>query len=308
MRQRVAIAIALLHRPELIVADEPTTALDVTIQAQILSEVQQLCAETGTALIWITHDLSVVAGLADRIAVMYAGRIVETGPVDARAGRAAASLHARADRLRAQPQPRAAQPLAQIPGMTPSLLNLPPGCAFAPRCPRADAACEQEPPDADRRAGRPRLPLLPPAGRRGGRRMTRADHRAATASPSASCSGVGPGRRVRRRCSAPALRDQVVRAVDGVDLDPSRRRGGGAGRRVRLRQVHAGPHGGRHHAADGGRRCCTAARTSQRWTGRGGARRDAARPDDLPGPVCRRSIRACGSRRSSARRRWCTAW
>src|SRR5690606_23691996 len=77
MRQRVAIAIALLHRPAVLVADEPTTALDVTIQAQILSEVQQLAAESGTALVWITHDLSVVAGLADRVAVMYAGRIVD---------------------------------------------------------------------------------------------------------------------------------------------------------------------------------------------------------------------------------------
>src|SRR6478672_8928177 len=83
MRQRVAIAIALLHRPDLLIADEPTTALDVTIQAQILAEVQKLAATYGTALIWITHDLSVIAGLADDIAVMYAGRIVETGPVDA---------------------------------------------------------------------------------------------------------------------------------------------------------------------------------------------------------------------------------
>ena len=81
MRQRVAIATALLNRPAMLIADEPTTALDVTIQAQILSEVQALCAETGTAMLWITHDLSVIAGLADRIAVMYAGRIVETGAV-----------------------------------------------------------------------------------------------------------------------------------------------------------------------------------------------------------------------------------
>src|SRR5205807_2548766 len=83
MRQRVAIAIALLHRPALLIADEPTTALDVTIQSQILAEVQALCGETGTALIWITHDLAVVAGLADRVAVMYACRTVEEGPVDA---------------------------------------------------------------------------------------------------------------------------------------------------------------------------------------------------------------------------------
>jgi peptide/nickel transport system permease protein len=83
MRQRVAIAIALLHQPDLIIADEPTTALDVTIQAQILYEMQKLAAETGVALIWITHDLAVVAGLVDRVSVMYAGRIVEEGPVDA---------------------------------------------------------------------------------------------------------------------------------------------------------------------------------------------------------------------------------
>ncbi|WP_347315770.1 ABC transporter ATP-binding protein, partial [Ralstonia pseudosolanacearum] len=81
MRQRVAIAIALLNKPDLIIADEPTTALDVTIQGQILAEVQTLCRESGTALIWITHDLSVVAGLADTVCVMYAGRIVEQGSV-----------------------------------------------------------------------------------------------------------------------------------------------------------------------------------------------------------------------------------
>ncbi len=147
MRKRVAIAIALLHRPDLIIADEPTTALDVTIQAQILAEVQRLAREVGTALIWITHDLSVIAGLADDIAVMYAGRIVETGAVEEVLDRplhpythgligSVPSRNARGSRLR------------QIPGMTPSLLNLPVGCAFRSRCPRADAACAADPPDS----------------------------------------------------------------------------------------------------------------------------------------------------------------
>jgi peptide/nickel transport system ATP-binding protein len=129
MRQRVAIAIAMLHKPDLIIADEPTTALDVTIQAQILSEVQKLARQHGTALIWITHDLSVVAGLADEVAVMYAGRIVEQGSVDAVLD---APLHPtrRPDRQPAQQQP-ARCALRQIPGMTPNLLHLPPTCAFA---------------------------------------------------------------------------------------------------------------------------------------------------------------------------------
>ena len=105
MRQRVAIAIALLHHPDLLIADEPTTALDVTIQAQILAEVQKLATTYGTALIWITHDLSVIAGLADEIAVMYAGPHRRDRRCRRGAGPAAASLHARPDRQRAEPQP-----------------------------------------------------------------------------------------------------------------------------------------------------------------------------------------------------------
>ena len=146
MRQRVAIAIALLHNPDLLIADEPTTALDVTIQAQILSEVQRLAVEHGTALIWITHDLSVVAGLADRIAVMYAGRIVESGEA---ADVLDHPLHPyTAGLIGSVPsRNRRGEMLRQIPGMTPSLLSLPAGCAFRSRCSRADAACEQAPPD-----------------------------------------------------------------------------------------------------------------------------------------------------------------
>ena len=144
MRQRVAIAIALLNGPDLIVADEPTTALDVTIQAQILFEVQKLAAETGTALVWITHDLAVVGGLADRLAVMYAGRIVETGDTDAVLD---APRHPYTVGLigSVPSRNRRGQPLDQIPGMAPSMTQLPPGCAFAPRCPRASDACDTMP-------------------------------------------------------------------------------------------------------------------------------------------------------------------
>ena len=148
MRQRVAIAIALLNRPSLIVCDEPTTALDVTIQSQILAEMQKLCAETGAALIWVTHDLTVVAGLADKLAVMYAGRIVESGPVDAVLD---APIHPYTFGLLGSvpSRGRRGEKLAQIPGSAPSLARLPEGCAFRPRCPRASDVCrkvpEQEP-------------------------------------------------------------------------------------------------------------------------------------------------------------------
>ena len=144
LRQRVAIAIALLHRPLLLIADEPTTALDVTIQSQILAEVQDLCAQSGTALIWITHDLAVVSGLADRIAVMYAGRIVEEGPVEAVLSR---PLHPYTRGLigSAPGRARRGERLVQIPGAPPSPAWLPPGCAFSPRCARADAICETAP-------------------------------------------------------------------------------------------------------------------------------------------------------------------
>ncbi|MEN9499351.1 MAG: hypothetical protein RIS83_1170, partial [Pseudomonadota bacterium] len=153
MRQRVAIAIALLHEPQLIIADEPTTALDVTIQGQILAEVQKLCATTGTSMIWITHDLSVVAGLADDIAVMYAGRIVEKGAVGDVLDQ---PLHPYTHGLIGSVPSRnkRGEALRQIPGMTPSLLNLPPGCAFRARCPRAAEACMAEPPMAEILPGR----------------------------------------------------------------------------------------------------------------------------------------------------------
>ncbi|MBL8837974.1 MAG: ABC transporter ATP-binding protein [Alphaproteobacteria bacterium] len=153
MRQRVAIAIALLNKPDLIIADEPTTALDVTIQGQILYEVQKLCRQTGTALIWITHDLSVVASLADEICVMYAGRMVEQGSVDDVLDRP--MHHYTLGLIGSVPsRHRKGQPLVQIPGVMPSLLKLPGGCSFRLRCTRADAACTEEPPETSPAPGR----------------------------------------------------------------------------------------------------------------------------------------------------------
>ena len=148
MRQRVSIATAILNKPDLIVADEPTTALDVTVQAQILYEVRKLCKESGTALIWVTHDLALVSGLADKIAVMYAGRIVEAGTVKEIIS---APRHPYTIGLmKSVPSNNArGQPLYQIPGMAPSAENLPQGCAFRPRCNRTTRACEQLPPVVD---------------------------------------------------------------------------------------------------------------------------------------------------------------
>ncbi|KDP83470.1 ABC transporter ATP-binding protein [Cupriavidus basilensis] len=145
MRQRVAIAIALLNKPDLIIADEPTTALDVTIQGQILYEMQKLCRESGTALIWITHDLSVVAGLADSVCVMYAGKIVEAGDVRQVLERPQHPYTHGLISSAPSRNPRGA-PLRQIPGMTPSLLNLPAGCAFRERCAYATDVCKTTPP------------------------------------------------------------------------------------------------------------------------------------------------------------------
>lgn len=144
MRQRVAIAIALLHNPQLVIADEPTTALDVTIQGQILAVVQRLCRDKGTALIWITHDLAVVAGIADRIAVMYAGRIVETGLIDDVLDRPAHPYtRGLIDSVPAS-HPKGVR-LPQIAGRMPTLSELPDGCAFGPRCQRRSERCTERP-------------------------------------------------------------------------------------------------------------------------------------------------------------------
>ena len=154
MRQRVMIAIALACRPRLLIADEPTTALDVTIQAQILELLKALVKDTGTALIMITHDLGVVAGLCDNVHVMYSGRIVESAP---RRPLFAEPRHPYTGGLLASvPRLDAPQgaPLHPIPGSPTDVLPWPEGCAFAPRCPNRIDQCTQETPalegDGDR--------------------------------------------------------------------------------------------------------------------------------------------------------------
>ena len=161
MRQRAMIAMALACNPKVLIADEPTTALDVTIQAQILELIAKLQRELGTAVILITHDLGVVAETAQRVIVMYAGRKVEEATVDELFARAAAPLHARPDGLDPAPRPDAARDMPQpverlqeIPGMVPALSNLPPGCAFAPRCAFADDICRARVSAPTRRSGR----------------------------------------------------------------------------------------------------------------------------------------------------------
>ncbi|HEY8203221.1 MAG TPA: ABC transporter ATP-binding protein [Pyrinomonadaceae bacterium] len=143
MRQRVMIAMALSCKPELLIADEPTTALDVTIQAQILELIKRLKSETGTSVILITHDLGVIAGMTDDVIVMYAGKVFEQAPTTELFERPG-NPYTRA-LLRSVPDPTSEQgKLYQIPGQPPDLASLPGGCPFAPRCERAEDICTRE--------------------------------------------------------------------------------------------------------------------------------------------------------------------
>jgi peptide/nickel transport system ATP-binding protein len=146
MRQRVVLALALAANPELIIADEPTTALDVSVQAQIIALLKRLCRDHGTAVMLITHDMGVIAEAADRVAVMYAGRIVEIGKVREVIK---SPLHPYTVGLMGSiPKPDVDSPrLVQIPGRMPRLSTIPTCCAFHPRCPRAFAPCAAERPD-----------------------------------------------------------------------------------------------------------------------------------------------------------------
>lgn len=148
MRQRVVIALALAANPKLIIADEPTTALDVSIQAQIIALLKRLCREHGTAVMLITHDMGVIAETADRVAVMYAGRIVEVGPVAEVIHR---PQHPYTRGLMGSIPSIVAEreQLAQIDGVMPRLTAIPEGCAFHPRCPYAFDRCRRERPELE---------------------------------------------------------------------------------------------------------------------------------------------------------------
>ena len=145
MRQRVVLALAFCCEPKLVIADEPTTALDVSLQAQVIELIRRLCDEHGTAIMLITHDMGVIAGIADRIAVMYAGRLAEIGPARAMLSAPAhpytRGLMASIPRMR-----RMSGELPQIEGAMPRLAAIPAGCAFHPRCPQRLPRCDRDRP------------------------------------------------------------------------------------------------------------------------------------------------------------------
>ena len=284
MRQRVMIAMALACEPKLLIADEPTTALDVTIQAQVLDLMRTLRQETGTAIILITHDLGVVAELADEVVVMYSGRIVERAPVQRLFDHpqhpytigllgSIPSLHLEQERLHA------------IDGQVPTPMTRVQGCRFAPRCPFAVAKCREEDPPllamgegqeaACWRAPLDELVQLPASGA-GGDGMS-----------AASADAAARGKPGQAFPDPPAhVRPPDRRGARGGrrELRAARRRHHGAGGRIGLRQVHRRPAGaapaGRHLGQGLVRR-----RGPDGAVAAGAARQAARAADDLPGPV-----------------------
>jgi peptide/nickel transport system ATP-binding protein len=224
MRQRVMLAMALALRPELLIADEPTTALDVTVQAQLLDLLARLQYEHGSALVLVTHDLGVIAQVADRVLTMYAGRIVE----EATADEVFAAPHHPYTRglLSCIPGgPTRGVSLVPIPGQPPSMLRLPPGCAFAPRCPFVEERCRQALPPLQKVSASHRSECVLPVESAVARVRGVVEHRPVDATePAVARDGLlvrarglvkhFPGRRQGVFAKAP-----WIRAVDGVDLD-----------------------------------------------------------------------------------------
>ena len=209
MRQRVVIAIAMANNPDVIIADEPTTALDVTVQAQVLEALEAARAETGAALVLITHDLGVIAGHADRICVMYAGKLVEKGSIEDVFYRPrmpyTLGLLGSLPRLDETGRER----LTPIVGAPPSLLNLPPGCPFTPRCPLAQDRCEDERAGAGRHRQRART--SPPATTR----------TSSSASPPLTCSSQPPRTWKASRTWRPSYDEhELVEAVGDTPVAP----------------------------------------------------------------------------------------
>jgi peptide/nickel transport system ATP-binding protein len=194
MRQRVVIAIAMANDPAVILADEPTTALDVTVQAQVLSSLRTALEETRASLLLITHDLGVIAGLADRVLVMYAGRPVEIGTVEEIFYEPAMpythGLLGSLPRLDSDGRDR----LRQIPGSPPSMIGTRTGCPFAPRCPLRADICDQEEPE-----------LRPVTA------MAASGPAAATDVGAGAVTGAANGRSAHRHLSACHFADQVAR-------------------------------------------------------------------------------------------------
>ena len=273
MRQRVMIAIGLACNPKLIIADEPTTALDVTIQAQILELMKDLSRRLGIALVVITHNLGIVARYADRVNVMYAARIVEQGTADhvflEPAHPYAIGLMRSIPRL---DLPRGIK-LETIEGLPPDLRTPPPGCRFAPRCPYRIEACTQtDPPLADGRAG-PRVGLHPRRGDRRRHAGRAADAQAAGDARDSAQNGdepllvvdhlkkyfavkaAGAGFLSSRDRDREGGRRRLVPRHAGRDARPRRR--------VRLRQDHGRPRGAQARRADRRRRSASAAPTSR---------------------------------------------
>ena len=243
------IAMALACDPKLLIADEPTTALDVTIQAQILDLMRDLRTRTGTAIVLITHDLGVVAEMADDVRGHVRRPRRRGGAGRGAVRRPAASLHARPaglDPASSQGDEDARWPRSR--GTVPNPVAMPAGCRFNPRCPLADARCRREAPPLRRDHARP---SQPPAGRR---RSSRSCPPPGRPYERAAAPGPRPGQALPRPRGIVLQRAVgAVKAVDGVSFDSYARRDPGAGRRVRLRQVHHRPPGAAPDRADRGR-------------------------------------------------------